>query len=117
MRRLRTGLSGPPNHNRSRDGPNVRNTASRSGRPLPSSGRVTMLDAVNIKAAVEPITHGDGGALDDHRLTSVVLDLRARRSERSRTSRARHKYYLYYLCRNTSTACGCHGWWIASPGW
>ena len=39
-----------------------------------------MLDAVNIKAAVEPITHGDGGALDDHRLTSVVLDLRTRRS-------------------------------------
>ena len=39
--RLRRGCRGPPNHNRSRDGPNVRNTASRSGRPLPSSGRVT----------------------------------------------------------------------------
>jgi cation:H+ antiporter len=33
---------------------------------------------VNLKAAVEPIAHGDvGGALENHRHTSVVLDLRA----------------------------------------
>jgi hypothetical protein len=36
---------------------------------------------VNFKAAVEPIAHGDvGGALDDHRHSFVVLDLRTRRS-------------------------------------
>jgi len=36
---------------------------------------------VNLKAAVEPIAHGDvGGTLENHRHTSVVLDLRTRRS-------------------------------------
>jgi hypothetical protein len=48
---------------------------------LPSSGQGDLLDAVNFKAAVEPIAHGDvGSALDDHRHSFVVLDLRTRRS-------------------------------------